>query len=90
MLRAYMQDSVRPASLRTERPGRWVAEPPGRRPSCGARLHLNPDGLLRQSPAAEAELRVLGLPDRRPGRRLVVRDGETADWPGDQRAEDGM
>ena len=48
MLRAYIQDSFRPASCYAERPGRWVAEPAWPAPGVGAqRLHLNPDGLGR-------------------------------------------
>ena len=72
MLRAYIQDSFRPASCYTERPGWWVAEPgwpaPGVAPT---RLHLNPAGLGEQ-PAAAVGAALLRRADGRPGRRLVV------------------
>ena len=90
MLRAYIQDSFRPASCYTERPGWWVAEPgwpaPGVAPT---RLHLNPAGLGEQ-PAPASELRFCGVQTAGLDAGSWCPYGETADWPGDQRAMDGM
>jgi uncharacterized protein len=90
MLRAYIQDSFRPASCYTERPGWWVAEPgwpaPGVAPM---RLHLNAAGLGEQ-PAAATELRFCGVQTAGLDAGSWCPYGETADWPGDQRAVDGM
>jgi putative CocE/NonD family hydrolase len=50
MLRAYIQDSVPPASHYDERPGRWVAEPSWPSPAATPRkLALNAEGLRDKS-----------------------------------------
>ncbi|HEY2788504.1 MAG TPA: CocE/NonD family hydrolase [Gaiellales bacterium] len=90
MLRAYVQDSFRPASCYTQRPGWWVAEPAWPAPGVGSlRLHLNPDGLAER-PADEAELRFSGVQTAGLDAGSWCPYGEPADWPGDQRAMDGM
>jgi len=90
MLRAWMQDSFRPQTCYTERPGRWVAEPawpaPGVSPK---RLHLNASG-LHTSPAEDAELRFDGVQSAGHDAGSWCPYGEPADWPGDQREMDGM
>jgi hypothetical protein len=53
------------------------------------RLHLNPAGLGEQ-PAAAAELRFCGVQTAGLDAGSWCPYGETADWPGDQRAMDGM
>jgi uncharacterized protein len=90
MLRAWMQGSFRPQVCYTERPGRWVAEPgwpaPGVAP---VRLHLNASGLADR-PEGEAALRFSGLQTAGVDAGSWCPYGEPADWPGDQRAMDGM
>lgn len=90
MLRAYIQESSRPAPCYTERPGRWVAESawpaPGVRPQ---RLYLNATG-LEPAPAAEVEQRFSGVQTAGLDAGSWCPYGEPADWPGDQRAMDGM
>ncbi len=73
MLRAWIQDSFRPAHLLHR-----AAGPVGRRAGLARsrratprRLHLNADGLA-EAAADEAELDILGTADRRARRRLVV------------------
>ncbi len=55
MLRAYVQDSIAPASHYDHRPGRWVAEPAWPSPTISARkLALNPGRLDDKAAAATA------------------------------------
>jgi predicted acyl esterase len=90
MLRAYIQESSPPATCYTERPGRWVAEPTWPPPGASMqRLHLNAAG-LDPAPAAAAELRIAGLQTAGLDAGSWCPYGEPADWPGDQRAMDGM
>jgi uncharacterized protein len=90
MLRAFVQESHRPAVHHTERAGRWVAETgwpaPGATPR---RLHLNADG-LHPEPAGAAELALAGLQTAGLDAGSWCPYGAAADWPGDQRAMDGM
>ena len=90
MLRAWMQDSFRPQVCYSERPGRWVAEPdwpaPGVEP---LRLHLNASGLAETAEEGAA-LAFTGLQTAGTDAGSWCPYGESADWPGDQRAMDGM
>jgi uncharacterized protein len=90
MLRAWIQDSFRPASCYTERPGRWVAEPAWPAPGVAPRrLHLNPAG-LQEGAAPETELLCSGVQTAGLDAGSWCPYGEPADWPGDQREMDGM
>ncbi|MEP9373459.1 CocE/NonD family hydrolase [Mesorhizobium sp. KR1-2] len=89
MLRAWMQESVRPATTYPERPGRWVAEsawpPRDRKPSI---LHFSGSGLSRE---------------RQPDAKVIVASslstgvtfgewcpyGLAGELPADQRPDDG-
>ena len=91
MLRVWMQDSVRPATCYTDRPGRWVGEPVWPSPRIiNARYPLNRDGSLGgDAPGPEAPVPLcsplwVGLTAGEVGRY-----GSDADWPPDQRLDDG-
>jgi uncharacterized protein len=89
VLRAWMQESVRPATTYPERPGRWIAEaswpPTNRRP-----LVFNlAGGTLREAPGQDAEL-IIASP-----LSTGVTSGEwcpyglAGELPADQRPDDG-
>lgn len=88
MYRVWMQDSVPPSTCYLERAGRWVAEDSWPSPRIEARrLTLSADGMLGGSEAGERSIRSplwVGL-----GAGEVGRYGEDAEWPGDQREDDG-
>lgn len=89
MYRVWMQDYVPPATCYTSRPGRWVAEETWPSPRISSqKLCLNPGGVLGDVPLS-GEARIcsplwVGL-----GAGEVGRYGDGADWPGDQREDDG-
>lgn len=89
LYRVWMQDSVRPSTCYTERPGRWVAEEVWPSPRIAAQaLHLAPKGCL--SAKAEAGLAQVNSPlwvGLSAGE--IGRYGDGADWPADQRMDDG-
>jgi uncharacterized protein len=90
MLRAYIQASFRPAACYSERPGRWVAEPAWPPPELEPRrLHLTASGLAKDA-AGEAAIQCSGLQTAGTDAGSWCPYGEPADWPGDQRAMDGM
>ena len=77
MLRAWVQDSVRPTPTHQERPGRFVSADAWPPPTSARALHLGERTLLDE-PGAEAELEDPRAPDLRVGRRCLVwrgRDG---------------
>ena len=90
MLRAWMQESVPPRTCYAARPGRWVGE--AEWPSARIRpqaLHLHEGGRLAPEPAADARFSVcsplwVGLAAGEVGRY-----GGDAEWPTDQREDDG-
>lgn len=89
MLRVWMQDWVPPQTCYSERPGRWVGEPVWPSPRIADRvLQLGPDGALGPGGATgTAQICSplwVGL-----GAGEIGRYGEDADWPGDQREDDG-
>jgi putative CocE/NonD family hydrolase len=90
MLRAYVQDSVRPSPTHRERPGRWVSAAGWPPPSAQTRtLHLG-DGTLAAEPAPETERSIMGRQTCGFDSGAWCGEGETSDDPDDQRAEDGM
>jgi len=90
MLRAYVQDSVRPSPNHRERPGRWVSAAGWPPPSAQTRtLHLG-DGTLAAEPAPETERSIMGRQTCGFDSGAWCGEGETSDDPDDQRAEDGM
>jgi uncharacterized protein len=91
MLRAWIHEPVRPQTQYTERPGRWVAEAAW--PAPGAtdrRLAMHADGRLAEGDAAPGALRITGLQTAGLDAGSWCPYGEVSDWPGDQRAMDGM
>ena len=90
MYRVWMQDGVPPRTCYGERPGRWVGEDRWPSPRVRTETHfLNPGGQLSQqagppSPAAICSPLWVGLAAGEVGRY-----GEDADWPTDQREDDG-
>ncbi len=90
MYRAWMQESVAPKTCYLDRSGRWVGEAEWPSPRTEHRaLYLNAGGSLDPVPGAVAGVSInsplwVGL-----GAGEVGRYGEDADWPGDQREDDG-
>lgn len=86
--RAWMQDSVPPLTCHRERPGRWVAEQSWPSPGIEPRtLALSADGRLGGSARGARGICSplwVGL-----GAGEVGRYGDDAEWPGDQREDDG-
>ncbi len=90
MYRVWMQDSLPPSTCYLERPGRWVAEASWPSPRIEMRrLHLNADRSLAPAASDDAPLSIcsplwVGLTAGEVGRY-----GEDAEWPPDQREDDG-
>ena len=90
LLRVWMQESVPPRTCYTRRPGRWVGEEEWPSARIGWQgLHLNAGGALAPLPGPQAMLPLcsplwVGL-----GSGEVGRNGGDADWPVDQREDDG-
>ena len=89
MYRVWMQDSVPPSTCYTERRGRWVAEDSWPSPNITPqKLPLNAGmrlgGAVQAGDAAICSPLWVGL-----NAGEVGRYGEDADWPGDQREDDG-
>jgi len=89
MLRAWMQDSVRPAAEYAERPGRWIAEDSWPSPRIKPRVFaLNPGKLGaragRETPLLLLSPQTVGLTAGEIGRY-----GSGAEHATDQREEDG-
>ncbi len=90
MYRVWMQESVAPSTCYLDRKGRWVAEAdwPSRRID-HHKLHLNAGGRLGGTAAESTDLAIcsplwVGLASGEVGRY-----GEDAEWPTDQREDDG-
>jgi len=88
-LRVWMQDSVPPQTCYTERPGRWVGEESWPSPRINWwKLYLSDGNILSPDPApGEASICSplwVGLAAGEIGRY-----GDEADWPTDQREDDG-
>ena len=91
MLRAFIQEPLPPLTCYTEIPGRWVAERAW--PPAGASqrvLHLTAGGGLAEEPGPERRIDFSGLQVAGLDAGSWCPYGEVADWPGDQRAMDGM
>jgi uncharacterized protein len=90
MLRVWMQDSVQPKTCYTERPGRWVGETAWPSPRIETQTRfLNSDHDLSTEvgPAKPKSIcSPLGVGN---AAGEIGRYGENADWPTDQREDDG-
>ncbi len=90
MYRVWMQESAPPQTCYHERAGRWVGEPAWPSPRYKAQsYHLNAGGQLSTDAAATGTATIcsplwVGL-----GAGELGRYGEDADWPTDQREDDG-
>ena len=90
MLRAWMQEGVPPRRRYLERPGRWVAEDVWPSPRIESRRYALNAGTIDAAPGARGRLQVVGVQTAGLDAGAWCADGGQGDWPGDQRAEDGM
>src|SRR6202030_3747923 len=77
---AWMQETVEPRTSYEVRPGRWVGEPSW--PSPG----IHP----RQLPLFQESMEILGVQSAGADAGAWCAEGQAADMPPDQRAEDGL
>ncbi len=90
VLRAWMQEAVKPEPQYSERPGRWIAEPTWPSPDIKTMtLHLTANGCAHEP--GEAEERIVASPQT-----CGIRGGEwcafgsDGEMPRDQRPDDGL
>ena len=89
MYRVWMQDSVPPQTCYLERPGRWVGEDCWPSPRIEMRrMPLNPHGALGGAPG-KGRISICSPLWVGAGAGEIGRYGGDAEWPGDQRADDG-
>jgi len=88
-LRAWMQEWVAPRPFYAVMPGRWVAEPSWPSPHIQARRYALGAGTLDADAAAEARLDHVGSEEHGSDAGVWSPYGHEADWPPDQRGEDG-
>jgi putative CocE/NonD family hydrolase len=89
MLRVWLQESVPPADLYTERPGHWIAEPSWPTPNVQEHSYYLVDEILVTTPTAGTARSLLGHPFTGADAGLWCAYGRRGDQPLDQRAEDG-
>jgi uncharacterized protein len=90
MYRVWMQESVRPQTCYLERKGRWVAEEAWPSPRIAVRkLYLTADGKLSESMGHPSRVSVCSPLWVGMAAGEVGRYGEDAEWPTDQREDDG-
>jgi putative CocE/NonD family hydrolase len=89
MLRAWVQDSVRPSPTHVERPGRWVTADGWPPPARTVTYQLDAEGLAEQA-GERSERSILGHQTCGLDGGAWCGQGETSDDPDDQRAEDEM
>jgi putative CocE/NonD family hydrolase len=90
MLRVWVQDSVRPSPTQVVRPGRWVTADSWPPQFASATAWSLNDGSLDESDRPSVERRILGRQTCGLDAGAWCGEGETADDPDDQRADDGM
>jgi predicted acyl esterase len=89
MLRVWMQESVAPRPFYAAMPGRWVAEPSWPSPRIQPQRYALNAGTLDADPAPETRLDYLGSEEHGSDAGIWCPYGREADWPPDQRGEDG-
>jgi len=89
VLTAYLQDPLPPAGCYTHVPGRWVTEPEWPSPRIRPWTLRFGAGALTETAAAGA-VSFSGVQTAGMDAGSWCPYGEVADWPGDQRAMDGM
>ena len=90
MLRLWLQDSVPPAPFYDERPGRWVAEDTWPSASIETQRYWLNDGTLDTAPGPAAQMECRGSQFAGAEAGIWCPYGDPADFPPDQRAEDGL
>ena len=90
MLRFWIQDSVPPAPFYEERPGRWAAEAAWPSAAIERRRYWLNEGTLDAAPADEATIEYRGSQFAGSEAGIWCPYGDPADFPPDQRAEDGL
>lgn len=95
MLRVWLQDWTDPAPWHADWPGRWVAEdswPPPQGRSCRRTWWLvgGATPSLGEQPGPRTHLRHRALQTAGLEEGAICADGGFGDWPGDERAEDGL
>lgn len=90
MVLAWMQEAVPPRTNYSERSGRWVAEASWPSPHIHATdLHLGTDGRLTCTPTAAGSRAICSPLSVGMAAGEVGRYGGDAEWPTDQREDDG-
>ena len=90
MLRAWIEEPLPPAVQYTEVPGRWVAEPAWPAPGVRDVEYALNVGRIDVVAGPEWPLKMVGVQTAGWDGGSACPYGEPADWPGDQRAMDGM
>ncbi len=90
MVRAWVQDSVPPAPTHHVRPGRWVTAGSWPPPFASATSWQLNDGSIDRDPLPPVERTIRGRQICGLDAGAWCGEGETADDPDDQRADDGM
>ena len=91
VLRVWMQEAIRPAATQADRPGRWLVEPSWPSPNVGPVTYaLNTSGALDRQPGPESRVQQAGPLVTALDGGIWCPYGAPADFPGDQRATDGM
>ena len=91
ILRVWMQDAIAPAATQVERPGRWLVEPSWPSPNVHMVTYaLNTGGGLDLDRRAESRVEHRGPLVTALDGGIWCPYGAPADFPGDQRATDGM
>ena len=90
LYRVWMQESVAPKTCYTDRPGRWIGEASWPSPRTQTKkLFLTSDKKLSKQPGLKTEFAICSPLWVGNTAGEVGRYGENADWPTDQRADDG-
>ncbi len=91
ILRVWMQEAIAPAATQAVRPGRWLVEPSWPSPNVDPITYaLNAGGRLDREPRAESRVTQAGPQATALDGGIWCPYGAPGDFPGDQRATDGM
>jgi uncharacterized protein len=90
MLRLWIQDSLPPAPFYSERPGRWAAEATWPSPDIQTQRYWLNEARLDPAPAPETQMQYQGSQFAGFEAGIWCPYGDPADFPPDQRAEDGL
>ena len=91
ILRTWMQEAIPPLPTQNERPGRWLVEPAWPSPNVAPVVYaLNADGSLDTRRQSESRVQQAGPLITALDGGIWCPYGAPADFPGDQRATDGL